>query len=59
MNSYKFNATANYRLRITVARYFNIPATEVYKKVRRMKEDIITTDTGEKYQLTLKKIEDE
>ena len=59
MNSYKFNATANTRLRTAVANYFDIDENEVYKKVRRMKEDIITTDTGEKYQLTLKKIEDE
>mgnify|MGYP005853812713 CR=1 FL=1 len=56
MNSYVFNAKARFHLIRAITRFFDIPYTDIYKKVKSMKGDRIIIDTGEVYEITLKKI---
>jgi hypothetical protein len=56
MNSYKFNSTSNYILRYVISNFFKINHTEVYKKVKSIDNDIITTDNNKKYRITLVEI---
>lgn len=57
MNSYKLNGMVGHTLRIAICKFFSIPHTEIYKKVKDISNDgIITTDDGRQYKVTLKEI---
>ena len=44
-------------LRITICKFFSIPHTEIYKKVKDISNSgIITTDDGKQYKVILKEI---
>jgi len=57
MNSYKLNGMVGHTLRITICKFFSIPHTEIYKKVKDISnDDIITTDDDRQYKVILKEI---
>jgi len=56
MNSYKFNSNARYHLVCAILNYFNINYLDIYKKIKSIDKDVITTKEGEKYQITFKKL---
>jgi hypothetical protein len=57
MNSWKFNSQARYHLTCAIIKYFNISWLDIYKKIKSIDKDIITTKEGEEYQITLKKLD--
>ena len=57
MNSYKLNGIVGHTLRSAICKFFSIPHTEIYKKVKDISNDgIITTDGGKQYKVILKEI---
>lgn len=62
MNPYKFNSNSNsnsqWYLRNLIAKALNIELNEVYKIVKTINNNIIELHSGEKYKLTLEKIEE-
>ncbi len=57
MNSYKLNGTVGHTLRSAICKFFNIPHTEIYKKVKDINNaGIITTDDDRQYKVILKEI---
>ncbi len=57
MNSYKLNGMAGHTFRSAVCKFFSIPHTDIYKKIKDISSDgIITTDDNKKYKVILKEI---
>lgn len=54
MNSWKFNSTANYFLRISIANLLNIHPGDVYKVVQDIQGDEVVLKNGNKLSLTIK-----
>lgn len=60
MNSWKFNAHANYHLSRSISRSLNIKGDDIYKTIKDIdKNSIVQTKDGEKYMIVLIKIKEE
>jgi len=57
MNSWKLNGRASSLTRQAICKCLNIKHSEIYKAVKEINGDIIVTQDGSKYCLTLTKIE--
>lgn len=59
MNAFKFNGQAGSLIRIAICDYFKIPYHEIYRKIKQVNcgTSTIILDNGDKYKITLEKIE--